>query len=557
MLSGLSLKKKILGASIVASLLLAVVGTVAVWSLRDVVHDMRHIAERSLTRLNTMSDMRYYGSEVGRLFLRVSTQGLGESEVTRLKGKLEEHIDLYKKADDIYRQIPFDSAEEEALYKAQNEKWDAFVVIVRKGVSLIGSQKPEDVTELAEMVSTTVAKAKVAHNNEFAKMAEYENAEAEKWKSAAMSSGARGSFLATTVVALGFLLNIFGGLFFSGRLSQGLEQVAGRLNAGADDVAVAAGVISETSTALSSSVTQQASSIQETASAVTELTAIVSRNASAAETSCRVADDSVTAAREGQAVVQEMNEAMSEINRANSDIMSEVQTSNEKFADIVKVIAEIGDKTKVINDIVFQTKLLSFNASVEAARAGEQGKGFAVVAEEVGNLAQMSGAAAKEISQLLSVSMDRVKTIVDENQTNVGHLVEVGRKKVERGTEVAHRCGLALDTLVHNAGEVNSRVAEIAQSTKEQSAGIQEISSAMGQLDEATQRNASAAESSANAASDLRAQSEQLHLAARDLMVMIRGGEEGFASTVHASNGSDLIPFKKGQGKEKSFKVAG
>ena len=72
------------------------------------------------------------------------------------------------------------------------------------------------------------------------------------------------------------------------------------------------------------------------------------------------------------------------------------------------LISEIGNKTKVINDIVFQTKLLSFNASVEAARAGEHGKGFSVVAEEVGNLAHMSGNSAKEITQLLESSINRV-----------------------------------------------------------------------------------------------------------------------------------------------------
>jgi methyl-accepting chemotaxis protein len=86
--------------------------------------------------------------------------------------------------------------------------------------------------------------------------------------------------------------------------------------------------------------------------------------------------------------------------------------SNDEISSIVKVIAEIGDKTKVINDIVFQTKLLSFNASVEAARAGEQGKGFAVVAEEVGNLATMSGKAAEEISSMLGDSMGKVELIV-------------------------------------------------------------------------------------------------------------------------------------------------
>jgi methyl-accepting chemotaxis protein len=90
--------------------------------------------------------------------------------------------------------------------------------------------------------------------------------------------------------------------------------------------------------------------------------------------------------------------------------------TNENMADIVKSIAEIKTKTNVINDIVFQTKLLSFNASVEAARAGEHGKGFAVVAEEVGALAAMSGNASKEIAQLLDGSLSRVTVLADETK---------------------------------------------------------------------------------------------------------------------------------------------
>ena len=74
--------------------------------------------------------------------------------------------------------------------------------------------------------------------------------------------------------------------------------------------------------------------------------------------------------------------------------------------------------------IVFQTKLLSFNASVEAARAGEYGKGFSVVAEEVGNLAQMSGIAAKDISALLQSSVKKVEQIATESKTKIDRLVQ-------------------------------------------------------------------------------------------------------------------------------------
>jgi methyl-accepting chemotaxis protein len=129
--------------------------------------------------------------------------------------------------------------------------------------------------------------------------------------------------------------------------------------------------------------------------------------------------------------------------------MNQINYSNEQMSEIVKVIQEIETKTKVINDIVFQTKLLSFNASVEAARAGEQGKGFAVVAEEVGNLAQMSGNAAKEISIPVLIIHDENDVDVNikaayniKENLNISDLMitkNLGHRKILGNTEVIKR----------------------------------------------------------------------------------------------------------------------
>src|SRR5690606_27092464 len=101
------------------------------------------------------------------------------------------------------------------------------------------------------------------------------------------------------------------------------------------------------------------------------------------------------------------------------------------------------------------------NASVEAARAGEHGKGFAVVAEEVGNLAQMSGNAAKEIGSLLEQSVHKVNEIVNETRTNVDRLMVEGKSTVERGMQVAQQCGSVLDEIVQNVSLVSSMASEI------------------------------------------------------------------------------------------------
>jgi methyl-accepting chemotaxis protein len=238
-----------------------------------------------------------------------------------------------------------------------------------------------------------------------------------------------------------------------------------------------------------------------------------------------------------------MINAMDKINARNTDIMTQIETSNREISEIVKVISEIGNKTKVINDIVFQTKLLSFNASVEAARAGEHGKGFAVVADEVGNLAEMSGSAAKEISSLLDGSIVKVNEIVRDTQSRVERLVKSAQEEVASGSQIAQRCGAVLSQIVGNVEEVNRGVSEITTASAEQAKGVELIDQAVGQLDHVTQANASAARESAASAEKLSEQAGLLHQAIQDLSSVVRGGAAAAQSEENGSReGFDEAP---------------
>ncbi len=218
--------------------------------------------------------------------------------------------------------------------------------------------------------------------------------------------------------------------------------------------------------------------------------------------------------------------------------MVQVNQSNLQMADIIKVIHQIGEKTKVINDIVFQTKLLSFNASVEAARAGEHGKGFAVVAEEVGNLAQMSGNAAREISDMLAGSISKVETIVQETKTKVESLISLGKQKVDSGVSVAKQCAEVLTEIVDNVSKVSGLAHEISSASQEQAQGVAEINKAMSQMDTVTQQNAATSEETASAAEELSAQAETLKSAVEDLVRTVEGGQSGGLTSMSSNTGS-------------------
>ena len=253
---------------------------------------------------------------------------------------------------------------------------------------------------------------------------------------------------------------------------------------------------------------------------------MIQKNAENAKRTSDLSHSSHGKAEKGKIVVQDMIKAIDDISISNNNIMNQIDDSNEKIADIVKVIAEIGNKTKVINDIVFQTKLLSFNASVEAARAGEHGKGFAVVAEEVGNLAAMSGNAAEEISAMLNGSIQKVEGIVNETKQKVGQLILDGKAKVEIGSNIAKQCGVVLNEIVENVSDVTQMANEISTACQEQAMGVQEITKAMNQLDQVTQTNASTSEEAASAAEELSSQSESLRSTVGVLVQEIKGSND-------------------------------
>lgn len=274
---------------------------------------------------------------------------------------------------------------------------------------------------------------------------------------------------------------------------------------------------------VSQSVTQQAAAIQETVATLEEIKQMMNRSLENTEQSLQRSQDSRTVATEGKRTIELMIKAINMIDGSNKEIMTRMTDSNHEIQKIVSMIKEISEKTQVINDIVFQTKLLSFNASVEAARAGEHGKGFSVVAEEVGNLAEMSGEAAKEIEILLKNSVSQVENIVDTTQSSIDQMVKISADKIETGVKIAHECDEALDNIVINVASVDSMLNEISQASAEQVEAVRNISTAMTEIEETTQSNSIVAKQSSESADSLLTQSKHLDSAVHKLDTILLG----------------------------------
>jgi len=234
----------------------------------------------------------------------------------------------------------------------------------------------------------------------------------------------------------------------------------GGLQAGSDEIASA-------SDDLSRRTEQQAASLEETAAALDELTATVRRSAAGAkEASSAASGAREDAARSGDV----MREAVA--------AMGEIEQSSGQITQIIGVIDEIA----------FQTNLLALNAGVEAARAGDAGRGFAVVAQEVRALAQRSAEAAKEIKTLIASST----------------------AQVSRGVQLVGDTGQALIGIVGKVSQIDTLIAEIAQSSQEQATGLNEVNAAVNQMDQVTQQNAAMVEEATAAATNLRTEAGEL-----------------------------------------------
>jgi methyl-accepting chemotaxis protein len=246
-----------------------------------------------------------------------------------------------------------------------------------------------------------------------------------------------------------------------------LTDLAQRLAVNAATVRDAAGEISTGSSDLAQRTESQAASLEQTAASMHEVTATVKQNAENAQAANRLAAEARGSAEHGGTVVRDAVAAVSEI-----------ESSAQKIGDIVGLIDEIA----------FQTNLLALNASVEAARAGEAGKGFAVVAQEVRALAQRSANASKDIKALILTSNAQVRS----------------------GAALVNQAGASLTEIVGAVKKVSDIVAEIAAASREQATGLEQVNTAISQMDEMTQRNGALVEETSASAEALAGQAHDL-----------------------------------------------
>ncbi len=301
--------------------------------------------------------------------------------------------------------------------------------------------------------------------------------------------------------SVGFVFSIFFSLFIFNWTRKSFEGILGKISNTAQLISKSTISVMRESTKVKDSAVEQSAAIQESVSALSEMSSMISQTGQNVRISIDTALTANEKSADGKKIMEHLSHAMSSIQKANTSLQ-----------DISKVIDNIVNKTTVINDIVFKTQLLSFNASIEAARAGTHGRGFAVVAEEVGNLAELSGAAAKEIEQLLVESQRRVRDTLEVIQDRVGD-----------GYKVSQNAHQVFEEISINIEQINGQIKSIGEATQQQEVGVQQANTAMKQMDESSQSNTEAALVAQSTAEQLKKDCNTLYKVFDELMLLVNG----------------------------------
>ncbi len=521
-MSKLSLKIKLALQSVGILLMLIIVFAFSMKRQNDVAYDYRKIAVNYFPKVEIMSKL------VSKFrLIRINVRSLGVTGNTpkdqqyyiqetenAIKDFLEEEAKL--------KSLTFNKEEQEFVDKLlfNSKKFLDF------GADLLSKYRtptPKSLKRGTEMIREVCPVEAAGWMTVAEKFLEFQSKRTSNQVNMNIENEKKNIMITIISVLFSSIFAIIFSLVFAQQMSKGIRTLATGLATSSKNVESSSFKISSSSNNLNTATTNTAESLHQTASSLAEISAMVKKNAKATEKATVASNSSSIAVQKGKETVDSMINSMSDISKSTEEIAIEIENSNQEFSKIIDVILEVGKKTAIINDIVFQTKLLSFNASVEAARAGEHGKGFAVVAEEIGSLASMSGNAALEISSLLENSIKQVKHIIETTKENVNNLVENGQGKVNLGLNTAEQCKLALDEILTNVTTVNKVIDQIASASKEQSVGIEQVNVAMVDLEQNSHEYSKVAEDSASVSDKLKEQTTTLDNSVDKLLILVNG----------------------------------
>ncbi len=495
------------------------VGAISYFSAKQVDNSYLEIIHVNMPNLRIVQDMFLEFRRVRTRIRTLGLSGLNSSQGAQAITAANEAIVSYEKLDKEYLAIEFLPGEEEVYRPAAND-WLKLKAISEKAIALYRSQTDKDRQELLRLFLEDEDSIGTSFTAHIRKLVDFHKDMAERRSKEAEAITLKATQIEFAMIFGGLSLSLILAFFIVRQINMNLVNIAGQVGKSSDQVTTASSNLAAASQQLASSTQEQASSVEEVSASLEEITAMVGSTVTTSE-------DAVNLSKNIAQLVSSGSESMKQLQAS----VAEIAESNERIEKLSKLIEEVGEKTQLIDEIVFQTKLLSFNASVEAERAGEHGRGFAVVAQEVGNLAEMSGKSATEITKIIKTSIVEAKEVS-----------QLSRIKVNQGAEICKETASKLVAIQKASEDILAGSQKILRASEEQSAGIGQINQSIQLISQSIQQNASGAEECSGSSAALQDQGLHLKEAVTALQLLVQGRVSSQVSQV--SQPSTVLNFK-------------
>lgn len=522
-----SLRVRLALLAIIPTIILIVLGTTSYYSIKSISANLIDLKQNRVPLTESSSKM---SSNLNALLRKLVSISQSDSDAIARDDyeKVKYDLDMFKKAQTEYL-AQNKSTKEKELYKSIAENWGTVQGIVEaiiaqfSALDLKNKEEKEKFLNRMRPALTPLIASFDSIADAFQVIEQNRSQEMNNVLSDGTQSAKRVNLISLSVAVIGVCFTLIFGFIISRLTKKSMENISIELQNESKMVNNASLEVVISSKLQSKMANVQTTALEEITQEMNQIINRVHENEEASSQAQKISSMSRDCTEKGKVFVDKMITAINEIDQSYNQFSEQMVVSNNKLQEMTVIISNVESKTKVIDDIVFQTKLLSFNASVEAARAGEAGKGFAVVAEEVGKLAVMSGVAANEINNLLSDSIKEVEVVVRDSKEIVEALSNVSKQKIANGNMIAIECQRAFEDILENILKVDELIDIITSSSKVQSTGVDGVSKAIHKIGGTLSQSAEIANSSIKVSDDLKRQSSSLKDIVSKLIYLLEG----------------------------------